>query len=295
MSSQTLKEVAEFGVQDEYRDFLVYTQLSTKVKGDFSELLSELAAMEKRHMEFWAKYAGQPETKPSRLGIMLISFFRVVFGMTFVTRYLDRHEAKVIEKYKSVAGLIPAEDKNAFDAIIADEELHERELGHKVESSSVQYISFVVLGLADALVEITGIHAGSLGIYDSTRIAGLAGVIAGAAASLAMSSAAFAQAKQGFQGSASRSAVYTGVSYFVTAIILATPYFLTKSMIAAISVSLTLAVIILGLTTFYSSVISNKRFLREFGDIAVFMFGVTVILFVAGYVIRVATGISITT
>jgi len=150
-----------------------------------------------------------------------------------------------------------------------------------------------VLGLADALVEITGIHAGSLGIYNKTEIAGLAGIIAGAAASLAMASAAFAQAKQGFQGSARLSAVYTGVSYFITAVILASPYFLTGSMVYALAASLTLAVVILALTTYYSTVISIKPFARDFLVILGIMFGVTVILYLFGYIVRIETGITV--
>ena len=115
--------------------------------------------------------------------------------------------------------------------MIADEEGHEREFSEQFSEPHIKYISFIVLGLADALVEIAGIHAGSLGIYNSTELAGLAGIVAGAAASIAMASAAYAQAKAGFKGSAAISAVYTGISYFVTAVILATPYFLTKIML----------------------------------------------------------------
>ncbi len=76
-------------------------------------------------------------------------------------------------------------------------------------------------------------------------IPSLAGIIAGAVTSLAMASAAFAQAKQGFQGKASLAAAYTGISYFVNAVILATPYFLTRNMLAAITTSVSLGVVII--------------------------------------------------
>ena len=101
--------------------------------------------------------------------------------------------------------------------MIEDEKGHETAFADVVAGSYVIYISFIVLGLADALVEIAGIHAGSLGIYKSTELTGLAGIVAGAAASLAMASAAFAQAKQGFEGSPGLAAAYTGGSYFVAA------------------------------------------------------------------------------
>ena len=165
---------------------------------------------------------------------------------------------------------------------------------NETQGKYIKYISFVVLGLADAIVEISGIHAGSLGIYNRTELAGLAGVIAGAAASIAMASAAFAQAKQGFQGSASISAIFTGISYFVSAIILATPYFLTKVMSFAIGTSIILAIIIIAFISYYNSIISKANFLRDFSELAGITLGASAALFVFGLVIRsVVPGVSI--
>lgn len=289
-----LVEVAKEGVDDELTDYTLYTTLAKTLKNGTSvRAFEKLASMEQRHLDFWHKFV--PDYKP-RLNSRLIrraQLFRRILGLTFAIRYLERHEVASIRKYKSIAHLVPPEDKAAFEEVLADEERHENELSADVESSTVRYISFVVLGLADALVEITGIHAGSLGIYNRTEIAGLAGIIAGAAASLAMASAAYAQAKQGFKGSASASAVYTGVSYFITAVILATPYFLTKSQVEAISVSLTLAVIIVTFASYYSSVISMKPFTRDYLELLGILLGVTVALYVFGYIIRVETGITV--
>jgi VIT1/CCC1 family predicted Fe2+/Mn2+ transporter len=290
-----LTTVAKVGISDEFADFTLYDRLAKRVANNssFAEVLRQLSTTERRHYDFWKRYVPDAKPKFSRVKLYLILFFQTVFGLTFAVRYLERHESVVLKQYRSVEGVIPQEDKVAFQEIIADEEKHEREFRGRVESSSVRYISFVVLGLADALVEITGIHAGSLGIYNSTEIAGLAGVIAGGAASLAMASAAFAQAKQGFQGSAKLSAVYTGVSYFVTAVILASPYFLTKSLVDALTASLFLAVVILALATYYSSVISYKPFRRDFVEILLIMFAVTAALYFFGYFIRDLTGITI--
>ncbi len=114
---------------------------------------------------------------------------------------LEKHETAVIKKYKSVKNSIPEADQRQFDEMVRDEEEHEDTFMEQMQGRYLKYISFVILGLADAIVEISGIHAGSLGIYHSTEITGLAGIVAGASASIAMASAAYAQAKQGFQGS----------------------------------------------------------------------------------------------
>ncbi len=277
-------------MSDEYSDHTLYDRLSKTVGSDspFSGVLKELAATELGHYEFWRKYVPGEEPSLGRLKLYWILFLRRFFGLTFATRYLDRHEANVVKEYEGLSRLIPESDKPAYEEMVADEKEHERAFALKVESSAVRYIAFVVLGLADALVEISGIHAGWLGLFDKTEIAGLAGVIAGGAASLAMASAAFAQAKQGFKGSARLSAVYTGVSYFVTAVILATPYFLTPNMFLALGSSLTLAVVILAVTTWYSIVIQQKPFFKDFVEILAILFATTIVVFALGSLVSAA-------
>ncbi len=279
----------------EFTDSTLYERLSATVDASspFAAILKTLSATEHKHFEFWRRYVPGEAPKLDRFKVFWVLFLRRVLGLTFASRYLDRHEASVVKEYQAVAGLIPEADRAAFDEMVSDEREHENEFARKVESTAVRYISFVVLGLADALVEISGIHAGSLGIYRETEIAGLAGIVAGAAASMAMASAAYAQAKQGFSGSAKLSAIYTGVSYFISAVLLATPYFLTKSMVYALTSSLSVAVIMLALTTYYSTVIGNKPFMREFVEILAILLGATLALYVFGYFVGTSTGIKI--
>jgi VIT1/CCC1 family predicted Fe2+/Mn2+ transporter len=156
----------------------------------------------------------------------------------------------------------------------------------EIHEGRVKYMSFIVLGLADAVVEISGIHAGSLGIFNRTELAGVAGVVAGMAASIAMASAAYAQAKQGFEGSAKWSAIYTGVSYMFTAIFLALPYFLTRSMVTALGISLVVGVALVAMMTYYDTVISARKFKRQFGEIAGIILAASFALYIAGTLIR---------
>jgi VIT1/CCC1 family predicted Fe2+/Mn2+ transporter len=294
MDQATFADVAFESARDEYTDFAVYKRLSELRfrTREFSRTLRRLSGMEYRHYVLWKKYC--PGRKPtiSRVTVYLIIVLRYLLGVTFAVRYLERNEKKTIKKYKDLASMIPAKDKKQFNAMIADEQEHEVKLSDFNEPH-IKYISFIVLGLADALVEIAGIHAGSLGIYDSTELAGFAGIIAGAAASIAMASAAYAQAKTGFKGSAALSAVYTGVSYFVTAVILATPYFLTKVMVDALGASLFFAVLLIAFISFYGAVISGATFKKDFIEITSIMFGATIALYLLGTAIRYLTGITI--
>lgn len=289
-------EIAIESSKDELTDHMVYKKLSElrfeKNQG-LKKTLARLADMEYKHYKFWKKYCPGAETGISKITVDLIALLRLILGVTFAVRYLERNEARVIKKYRGFTDLIPPEDRMDFEEMIADEEQHEREFSDQFEEPHIKYISFIVLGLADALVEIAGIHAGSLGIYNSTELAGLAGIVAGAAASIAMSSAAYAQAKTGFKGSAAVSAVYTGISYFVTAVVLAAPYFLTKVMLEALFASLTLAILLVAFISFYGSVISGTIFRKDFAEITTIILGATVALYLLGIAIRQLTGIAI--
>ncbi|HVB13000.1 MAG TPA: VIT1/CCC1 family protein [Nitrososphaerales archaeon] len=294
--TMTLSEVAKEGAADEYTDYIVYKRLaeSSRTKDPkLKEILTKLSKVEWKHYEFWIKYSPESKERPKSWAVYVTFFLRFLFGITFAIKFLEKHEDESVKRYKSVLPMIPEEDRKNFDEMIADEVEHESTLMNETKGKYIKYISFVVLGLADAIVEISGIHAGSLGIYNRTELAGLAGIIAGAAASIAMASAAFAQAKQGFEGSATVSAGFTGVSYFVSAIILATPYFLTKSMSIAIGSSITLAIIIIAFISYYNSIISNAKFLRDFSELAGIALGASGALFLFGFVIRSVFGIII--
>ncbi len=293
--SSDLAKLAAKSARDEYTDGAVYKMLSRHEKNPvFKKALEDLARGEQSHYEFWKQYTQQTQFKINRLKVYLTLLFRLALGLTFTMKFLERHEDAVHERYRGMVENIPAAEKTRFEAMLEEEEHQESYIMGEIHEGRVKYMSFIVLGLADAVVEISGIHAGSLGIYNKTELAGLAGVIAGMAASIAMASAAYAQAKQGFEGSAKWSAIYTGVSYMFTAIFLALPYFLTGSMFTALGVSLFVGVILVAMMTYYDTVISARKFRRQFAEIAGIIFAASLILFVVGTLIReLLPGISI--
>ncbi len=282
-----LEKLAAKSARDEHTDGAVYQMLSRHEKNPaFKKALESLASGEQSHYEFWKQYTRETQFKINRLKVYLTLLFRVALGLTFTMKFLERHEDAVHQRYRSMLENIPASDKARFEAMLEEEEHQEAFIMGEIHEGRVKYMSFIVLGLADAVVEISGIHAGSLGIYNRTELAGLAGVIAGMAASIAMASAAYAQAKQGFEGSAKWSAIYTGVSYMFTAIFLALPYFLTGSMFMALGFSLFVGVVLVAMMTYYDTVISARKFRRQFAEIAGIIFAASLILFIAGTLIR---------
>lgn len=287
MKSKSLYDIALDESKDEMTDYTVYKKLASMDKNKKSKaIFEELSKVEYTHYQFWKKHTGNTEVGPDILKVYTVLFLRHVFGASFAIKYLEKHENLAIKRYEFIRKSIPKKDHKEFESIVVDEKEHELAFADQIQGTYVKYISFVVLGLADALVEIGGIHAGSLGIYNSTLLTGLAGIVAGAAASIAMASAAYAQAKQGFQGSARLAAMYTGISYFVSAVILATPYFLTTTMLYAISTSLVLGFGIIALATWYNSIISGSKFRRDFLELAGIMLLATIALFFFGLGIR---------
>ncbi len=294
LAPEQLRKVAESSLQDEYTDCTVYQALSNHEKNQqFKDALKTLAETERAHYEFWKTYAPGVNVNVNRVRVGFVLLLRYILGLTFTMKFLERHEDDIIRRYKQVADQIPANDRPNFDSMVKDEQEHENYLMGGIQEGRVKYMSFIVLGLADAVVEVAGIHAGSLGIYNRTELAGLAGVIAGMAASIAMATAAYAQAKQGFAGSAQKSAVYTGVSYMITATFLATPYFLTQYSYIALSSSLIVGMVLVAMITYYDTVISSRIFTRQFGEIAAIILGASAALYVVGVVIRGLLGISV--
>jgi VIT1/CCC1 family predicted Fe2+/Mn2+ transporter len=293
---QELSEIAVEEAKDEMTDYTTYKRLASSEKSQASkEMFEKLSAMEHNHYALWMRYCpqGSKEVGPKGGTVSLVLFLRRIFGASFAIKFLEHREASTVAKYESLKGSVPAEDQADFQSMIEDEKGHETAFADIVAGTYVKYISFIVLGLADALVEIAGIHAGSLGIYNSTELTGLAGIVAGAAASLAMASAAFAQAKQGFEGKPGLAAAYTGGSYFVAAVALALPYFLTTAMLVAITLSLVFGLTMIAFVSWYNSIISGGRFFRDFSELAGIMLGATFALYVFGNVIRIVFGITI--
>ena len=180
-----LVKLAAESAQDEYADRSVYLALARREKNPvFKKALENIGNGEQSHYEFWKNYAPDVKVSAKRLRMYVIVLLRLILGLTFTLKLLERHEGKLHERYKKLAEYIPQSDMAHFQAMMESEESQEDLLIGEIKENRVKYMSFIVLGLADAVVEISGIHAGSLGIYGRTELAGLAGIIL--AASLAL-------------------------------------------------------------------------------------------------------------
>ncbi len=281
---------------NELTEHIVYAKLARMEKKPGNRAaLEKLSAQEKAHYDFWKTLAtesmglsaqdGKFEIKARWYTVASITFLRATLGVTFITKFLESHEEDAVQKYQGLTAMIPAEHKARFAEIIEDEKAHERAFIDQLKETRVSYMGFIVLGLADAIVEITGVHAGFLGVTGSTLIAGVSGIIVGFAAAISMGSAAYLQAKQDVEKSAVVSAFATGFAYFFSVILLALPYFLIRTMITAFTLSTGVGIVLIAGFTFYGAVVFDRKFWREFAEAAGLMLATAFATFIWGTII----------
>jgi VIT1/CCC1 family predicted Fe2+/Mn2+ transporter len=284
-----MEETFMLNAANELTEHLVYHKLATMEKHPENRAaLERLSAQELTHYEFWTSLL--PEAKAKQVQarwytVWGIPFLRVALGVTFITKFLETHETDAVQKYQALAAAIPASHHERFMQIIEDEKSHERALIAQLKEKRVAYMGFIVLGLADAIVEITGVHAGFLGVTGSTLIAGVAGIIVGFSAAISMGSASYLQAKQDTEKSAALSGFLTWAAYFCSVVLLALPYFLIHVMIPAFVTSTSVGVLLVAGFTFYGAVVFDRKFWREFAETVGLMLGTALATFLLGIVV----------
>lgn len=265
-----------------------YSWLADHVKlPALKEILQEFAAEERKHYDFWRGYLGR-DTDYSGFRLWWYKILVWLLGPTFVIKLLERDEHKIIESYRRLAEVMPSPQREALLSFVEDEEKHEEAFLAAIGEAEprVKYVGFIVLGLSDAIIEVTGVHAGFLGISHRPLVAGVAGLIVGFAASISMASAAYLQAKQNQAVSALRSALYTGFSYLLAVVALALPYFFTGRMLWAFWLSVGMAILLIIAFVYYSCVLFGRNFRSEALESIVVLGGTTILSYGFGELLR---------
>ncbi len=283
LSGEDLSLARRFCI-DEYTDYYVYKRLAeTENRDDLREILERFASQEYRHYKFWSRLAGDCSKDVGKPRVAHLRILRKLLGLTFVAKYLEKHEKEVVSEYRRFLGKLEEPLRGELESIIRDEEEHESFLLSSLNENVVKYLGFIVLGLADAIVEITGVHAGFLGATTKTLIAGIAGLIVGVSAAISMAGAAYLQAKAGETDThPGKSAAITGVSYMLAVIILALPYFVFVHQLVAFIVSVIFAVVMVAVFTFYGSVINDTDFSSDLAKNMGILFGTAFTAYIVG-------------
>jgi VIT1/CCC1 family predicted Fe2+/Mn2+ transporter len=267
--------------RNEITEFNVYRSLAKRMEGKNSEILQKIAEDELRHYNEWKKYTGIA-IKPNRLLIFLYLLISRIFGLTFAVKMMEKGEERAERSYVIIESIIPE-----AAAIIKEEKEHELLLVDMIDEEKIAYIGSMVLGLNDALVELTGALAGLTLALQNTRLIGLAGLITGIAASLSMSASEYLSQKSESDGKDPiRAAFYTGSAYLLAVILLVLPYFILENYFMALAVTLVIAIIIVLIFSQFVSVVKDISFRKFFLEMVLISLGVATISFFIGWLAR---------
>ena len=176
--------------QNELTESVIYEKIAAFAKGEENQAtLRRLAREEKAHYEIWKKYTGE-EMKPEKSKVFWFTTVARILGFTFAVKLMERGEGNAQEEYALLAQEV-AESVH----IRQQEEEHEEALLAMLDEESLQYVGSMVLGLNDALVELTGSLAGFTFAMQNTRLIALSGLIIGISATFSMASSEFLAAR----------------------------------------------------------------------------------------------------
>ena len=267
--------------RNEITEFHVYSRLAKIEKNqENKKILQRIAYDEHRHHDFWQKFTGKPAS-PHRLKAFFYILSARLFGLVFSLRLMERGEDLSQKNYETLKSIAP-EVKN----IIEDEESHEHALIDMIKTSHLEYTGSIVLGLNDALVELTGALAGLTLALRATHLIAIVGLITGLAASMSMAASEYLSTKEEGGKNAFKSAVYTGIAYVFTVLILITPFFTIANPFSALAITLGCGILIILIFTFYSSVANNTPFKRKFLEMAILSLSIAAINFLIGYLVK---------
>ncbi|MBE6968693.1 MAG: rubrerythrin family protein [Ruminococcaceae bacterium] len=276
--------------RNEITESHIYKKIARFAKGEENrETLLRLSREEEAHYQIWTKLTGE-EQKPRKWDVFWYPLMARVLGFTFAVKLMERGEEAAQDEYELLAQEVPESIQ-----IRAQEEEHEHALLDMLDEERLQYVGSMVLGLNDALVELTGSLAGFTFAMQNTRLIALSGLIIGISATFSMASSEFLAARSEGRDDALKSCSYTGIAYLLTVVALIAPYILfpVGQYLAALVCMLLIVVLIIAAFTYYTSVAQDQPFGSRFSEMALISVGVAVMSFFVGILAKRFLGVDI--
>lgn len=276
--------------RNELTEHYIYAKLAGISRSEENrKILERIAQDELRHYGIWKSVTKQ-ESKPSRFKIFLYVLLARTLGLSFSLKLMEGGEGNAARFYSEAAKTYPQAVQ-----IRKEENEHEGELIGILHDSRLAYAGAIVLGLNDALVELTGTLAGLSFAFGKPSLVGVTGLIMGIAASLSMAASGYlsSQEGEGNENNPITAAIYTGIAYLVTVAFLVAPFFLFTNVYVCLGVMLAAALGIILAYTFYISVAKGLSFRKRFLQMAGISLGVAVFSFGVGWAVRRFVGVDL--
>lgn len=275
--------------QTEITEHHIYKRLAKQIKSpENAKIIEQIAADELRHYNGWKKYTNQ-DIQPRWFFVWFYYLISVAFGFTFGIKLMERGEESAQQNYAGISKAIP--EAVTFQQ---EEDMHEDQLINMLDEERLRYAGSIVLGLNDALVELTGALAGLTLALQDVKLIALSGLITGIAASMSMAASEYLSTRsEDTSKHPVRAAIYTGIAYIITVALLVLPYLLFENYILDLIITLSIAVIIIAVFNYYISVAKGESFRARFIEMAGLSLSVAAFSFVIGYFIRQWLGIEV--
>ena len=285
------KDILRAQLVNELTESVVYSRLAAMQKDAKNrEILENIGRDEAAHAQVISELLGE-KGSVNRFAVARVVLNARVFGLTFALKLMERGENSASLMYKGVQ-----EEYPQLARIAEDEERHDAELLDLLNDERLNNMGSIVLGLNDALVELTGALAGfTFALSDPVKIA-KTGLITGLAAAMSMAASAFLSARadshandddaEGASGGAGKAALYTGIAYVITVFLLVAPYLVFTNVTCALIAMLLCALGVIAFFNFYLSVARDMSFKRGFFEMAGISTTVALISYGIGYLLK---------
>lgn len=289
-SNQDILKTFEKAQIDEELGSIIYSFMSKKEKNKSNKsILEKMSNDEKRHAIFWKSHT-KKDLKPNIFLILFLKFLTITLGFTFVVKIMQKAEQVSEDIYEKLKEEVPD-----VAQILEDERRHENELYSMLDEEKLHYVGSIVLGLNDALVELTGAIAGVTFALANTKLVAMTGIITGVSATLSMAASNYLAERANGNTNALKSSVYTGIAYLITVVFLVLPYLLLPNdlYVLAFGIMITIVLLIIFFFNYYISVAKEEKFFKNFITMALISISVALISFVIGTLAKKFIGIDV--
>ena len=276
--------------QNELNEYHIYSNIAKRIKKKDAQnaaTLQRIANEERKHYKIWSTYTNK-SLKPNKLRVWWYTLLATILGFTFAVKLMEKGEAGAQDDYATLEQEIPESVK-----IRQEEEEHEQELLQMLDEERLQYVGSMVLGMNDALVELTGSLAGFTFALQNSRLVALSGLIVGISATFSMAASEFLSARSEGRSDAFKSCCYTGIAYLVTVALLITPYLLIAQPLIAMMVMIAIVLAEIAAFSYYIAIAREEKFGKNFATMAIISCSVAVASFLVGILAKQLLGVDI--
>jgi VIT1/CCC1 family predicted Fe2+/Mn2+ transporter len=268
--------------KNEITEYHVYHRLASLAKKEHNaRVLRDIGDCELAHYRALREITGE-DVAPDRLKVWFFYLVARFLGLTFGLKLMEKGEGGAAAAYADLAGTV-----DGLDRISREEADHEEQLIGIIDDETLKYVGSIVLGLNDALVELTGALAGFTLALGEIRLIALAGLITGIAGAFSMAASEYLSIKsEGEVLHPLRASLYTGVTYLFTVLFLILPYLVLDNPYLSLAFTLSNALLVILLFTGYVSVAQDIPFRKRFSEMAAISLGVAALTFGISYFVR---------